>query len=592
MFKYKSYLNILLLAGSVSFFSCGDFLDKQPDDMLTMDQVFTNEAEAKSYLANVYSYVMDEANPYENLSPVSDEADFVWTGVGANNINNGSWNSTNVPYNTFSRYYRGIRSATVFMNRINECKECDKNNPGITTQFKAEARAIRAFYYYNLMRQFGPVPLLQEAIPVDVQVSETQVPRNSYDECVDYIISELDAAIKDLPLKQSVNTEYGRADQRFAQALKARVLLYAASPLWNGNQDYANFKNSDGKQLVNSTYDANKWKKAADAAKVVIDLMPEGLFKKNNAAGVFDPYLSYQDLFFDRWNKEVIWARPANDGNGWQKHAAPRQATGWNGSSPTQQLVDAYHMANGKLIHEEGAGYVEEGFSTATTAFTKPGTWNMYVGREPRFYVSILYNGAEWKYKGASGTNIIKVELYATGRSGKNGSHDHTETGYLVTKFVSPNSDVQNGRFAPQAWIFFRLGEMYLNYAEALNEVEPGHADIAKYVNLVRERAGLPALPDGLSQVQMRERIRHERRVELAFEGHRLFDTRRWKIAEQTDGGPMYGMNVSAGNSFTDASFYKRSVFENRVFNKKHYLWPIPQSEIDRNKQMVQNPGW
>lgn len=592
MFKLKPSLYALLVGSSLLFSSCGDFLDKQPDDMLTLDQVFANEAENKRYLANVYSYFIDESGPYESLTPASDEADFVWTGIAANNINNGSWNPTSIPYNTFSNYYRGIRSATVYMDRAAECKECDKNNPGITTQYRAEARALRAFYYFCLLRQFGPVPILDKPIPVDAQVSDTQIPRASYDECVDYIIRELDEAVKDLPVVQPVKTEYGRVDKRFVYALKSRVLLYAASPLWNGNQDYADFKNPDGKALVNTNYDANKWKKAADAAKRIIDMMPEGLFKKFTSSGELDPYLSYQELFFERWNKEVIWARPGNNTNNFQKHAAPRQVTGWNGASPTQQLVDAYHMANGKQIQEPESGYVEEGFSTSATAFTKAGTWNMYVGREPRFYVSVLYNGADWKYKGANGNTITKVELYATGRSGKNGSHDHTPTGYLITKFSSPASDVQNGRYAPQAFIFFRLAEMYLNYAEALNEHQPGHPDIATYVNLVRERAGLPALPEGLDQEQMRERIRHERRIELAFEGHRVFDTRRWKIAEQTDGGPMYGMNVSAGNSFADVSFYRRSIFETRIFNKKHYLWPIPQSEVERNKAMVQNPGW
>ncbi|MGV3505391.1 MAG: RagB/SusD family nutrient uptake outer membrane protein [Adhaeribacter sp.] len=581
---------MLLLSGILSLLACESFLDKQPDDMLTMDQVFKSEVEARSYLANVYSYVLDEADPYTNFSPVSDESDFVWTGVAANNINNGSWNPTNVPYNHWARFYRGIRSASVLMDRIGECAECDEKNPGITTRYRAEARVLRAFYYFNLMRQFGPVPIVEAPIPVDAQVSDTQVPRASYDENVSYLVSEIEEALKDLPPRTPVSSDYGRVDQRFALALKSRILLYAASPLWNGNQDYAGFKNPDGKQLVNTTYDVNKWKLAADAAKAVIDMMPEGLY--TNTSGAFDPYLSYQNLFIDRWNKEVIWARSAGSGNSWQQHATPRQARGWNGLSPTQQMVDAYHMANGKRIDEPGSGYVEEGFATAATRFTTAGTWNMYVGREPRFYVSILYNGADWKYRGANGNTPTKIQLYFTGASGKSGSHDHTETGYLLTKFFSPNTDVANGRYDPLAWILFRLGEMYLNYAEALNEHQPGHADIAKYVNLIRERAGLPALPSGLSQNEMRERIRHERRLELAFEGHRPFDNRRWKIAIQTDGGPMGGMNVNAGTSFTDVSFFRRSVFETRVFDNRHYLWPIPQSEIDRNKKMAQNPGW
>lgn len=580
----------LLLVISALSISCDDFLDKQPDDMLTIDAVFTTRLEVEKYLANVYSYLPDPADPYANFTPVSDEGDFVWTTIGANSINTGNWGPTSIPYDRYAHYYKGIRAASVYINSVEKCAECEGVTAGINVRTKAEARALRAYYYFLLLRQYGPIVLLPNIIPVDASISETTKPRNSYDECVKYIADELDLAAKDLPTVTQNVIDYGRVDKRAAMAIKARVLLYAASPLFNGNnQDYASFKNTDGKALITNTYDANKWKLAADAAKAVIDLMPNGLYKKFDATGTLDPFASYRDVFIDRWNADVIWGRPSSGTNNWTIHAAPRQMKGWNGLGVTQQMIDAYHMANGKRIDEAGSGYVETGLSTTDTKYTKALDWNMYLNREPRFYVSILYNHDTWVFTGASSTPI---QLYATGASGKNGSHDHTETGYLLTKFVSPNSDVPNNRYTTQSWIYFRLAEMYLNYAEALNEYSPNNTDIAKYVNLVRERAGIPALPTGLSQADMRERIRHERRIELAFEEHRLFDVRRWKTADNTQGGPMYGMNVSKGTSFTDTEFYQRAIFETRVFEKKHYFWPIPQSEIDRNKQMVQNPGW
>jgi hypothetical protein len=186
----------------------------------------------------------------------------------------------------------------------------------------------------------------------------------------------------------------------------------------------------------------------------------------------------------------------------------------------------------------------------------------------------------------SSGTVI--TETYYNGNSGKRvGGNDYSPTGYIVRK----NAPIGDWRVGNRAWLLLRLANIYLDYAEALNESAPGNPDIAKYVNLIRERAGVPPI-ENLSQDLMRQAIRRERRVELAFENTRYFDTRRWKIAEQTDGGPMHGMDINAGNSLTDMSFYKRTVFENRVFQKKHYLWPIPQRELDVDKNLVQNTGW
>lgn len=162
-----------------------------------------------------------------------------------------------------------------------------------------------------------------------------------------------------------------------------------------------------------------------------------------------------------------------------------------------------------------------------------------------------------------------------------------------MRKMVNPTSNIPEGRFGLNTWIHFRLGEQYLNYAEALNEAEGPGTDVYKYVNAIRQRAGMPDLPVGLSQQQMRERIHHERRIELAFEAHRYFDVRRWKYAEETLGAPIHGMNIQAGGSLQDVNFYNRVKIEDRIFNApKHYLWPIKIGEIERNEFLVQNLGW
>ncbi len=572
------------------------FLDQVPDDRITIEEIFSRKKTTEEYLANVYSYVRDESNQWQNnpWTGASDEADMTWARSGYNSyfMNIGSWDPTSGFFDFWMDYYKGIRSATYFMENADKCKEI-LDQPGgadIIKRYKAEARFLRAYFYFGLLRQYGPVPLLGESILApDVPFDETQIPRSSYDECVDFIASELDRAGQDLPLQQSDELEYGRITRPVAMAVKARMLLYAASPQFNGNADYASFNNQDGKPLVSTTYDVNKWKKAADAAKAVIDLNLFQLYKVNDASGAYDPFASCRDAIMSPWNKEVIFARAGNGVDQWEVHCSPRFAGGWSGVAATQQMVDAFFMENGKAIDETGSGYVSSGFSTTDTRYTTAGTYNMYVGREPRFYVCITYNGMTWFNK-SEGEK--KVELFNTGNTGKRGTYDYSRTGYLVRKNYHPDTYPRLSRYVYRPFVLFRLAEMYLNYAEALNESQPGNADILTYVNAIRERAGIPALPGGLPQAEMRERIRRERRVELAFECHRYFDTRRWKIAEQTDGGPFYGMDVDAGTSLTDLSFYKKTVFETRVFQKKHYLFPIPQSEIDRNKKLVQNPGW
>src|SRR5690606_8800513 len=209
---------------------------------------------------------------------------------------------------------------------------------------------------------------------------------------------------------------------------------------------------------------------------------------------------------------------------------------------------------------------------TGFSNFRAPGatrdknTFNMYVNREPRFYATVTYSGSDW-INTTSSLGVREIQLYYTGESGKGGSHDYSETGYLFRKNVSPTYHPTQNNVA-RSLVMMRYAEILLNYVEALNEYSPGHADILKYLNQIRLRGGIPPLSTGLTQAEMRQQIRTERRIELTMEHLRYFDTRRWKIAEQTDGGPFYGMNVEAGTSNADMAFFKRTKFETRVFRK------------------------
>jgi hypothetical protein len=447
------------------------------------------------------------------------------------------------------------------------------------------------------MRSYGPVILMgDEPIPPDADLEALALERNSIDEVVNYIVSELDAAANDLTEIPFQNENAGRMSRPFALALKEKVLLFAASPLFNGNTNYAGFTNSEGENLISQSIDGNKWKLSADAAKAFIDEYVPGtykLYKEYNNDGTYNPYLSTRNVMTEDWNDEMIYARPRG-GIAYHYDVTPyhlgsaSEVRGAGGLSATQEMVDAYFMANGKSITDPDSGYQQDGFSDfqAPFDFEQRSTFNQWVNREPRFYVGITYNNSLWLNRNYG--NIITTTWYG-GNSGRQaGTNDYPPTGYIVRKNI-PESGTYN-RSVPM----LRLAEIYLDYAEALNEYDSGNPDILEYLNLIRDRAGIPeygsaglAIPAG--QNEMREAIRKERRVELAYESVRYFDARRWLTAEEDFSGPFHGLDIDARQ---ESEFYDVVVFENRVFDQRHYLWPVPQDEINSNPSLVQNPGW
>jgi hypothetical protein len=597
--KFNTYTTCFALFILIVISGCGkDFLNQVPDDRLTLDLVFQNQQYSEEFLANVYSYIRDESDrkdavPFDGLS---DDFDIPYPESVIYIINQGNWTAGSGYHQYWTPYYRGIRSATYFMENIgkNQAIIQQANGAALIKQYTAEARFLRAFFYFNLLRQYGPCVLLgDKLIPTDLTKDNDlmQLPRNSYEECVNYINSELDIAAADLPLypKQQNVRDYGRATKAMCMAVKSRMLLYAASPQFNGNTDYASLKNKDGKQLISQRYDKEKWKAAADAAKAIIDLNVFSLYKVYDGAGAIDPFLSCRDVLLEPWNTEVILARNSNGLSTYEKLCTPRSINGWPGNSITQSLVDEFEMANGLSRDAQNSGYTETGFSTADGKYTRAGTFNMYVNREPRFYLNVGYSGSIWPYVG-EGEKVM--EFYYTGSSGKLGARDIPKYGYTTFKNVHPNSNVRLGQYVTRPLILYRYAEVLLSYVEALNEYSPGHADILKYLNMIRERAGLPGVSAGLNQSDMRKKIHHERRIELAVENLRYFDIRRWKISREVNSGAMYGMNMDAGTSLQDPNFFKRTLMGTRAYSSSYDLFPIPQSEIDRDPNLVQNPGW
>lgn len=585
------------------FSSCSKYLDQVPDDRLTTEETFRTWGTAQKFLADVYRRVPDEfgqRNPGSDecrglWTGGCDEADYVWSFVQSNDVNIGNWDANSGFVGDYWRnYYRGIRAASVFIENADKITDL---SPALITRYKAEARALRAMYYFYLMRIYGPVVLLEEkAVPVDANL---QVPRSSFDECATYVAAELEKASADLPVTPANDQDYGHITKGVALAFRANALMFAASPLYNGNADLAGLTNKDGKPLISQSFDVNKWKTAADAYKSFLDQFVPGtysLFKKNDASGNYSPYLSCRDVILSDWNPEVIFARVKNSLGSRQYELTPyhsgqssRDVKGSGGLGATQNMVDAFFTANGRSISDPLSGYVSSGYSDFQSPYdthTK-NIYNQWVNREPRFYVNITYDNSTWLN---TSFGEINSRFYYTGNSGlKAGGGDHTTTGYVVRKAMGLGNWDVGGR----TLILIRLAEIYLSYAECVNEADPSNPDALKYINLIRERAGIPlygsaALPAPTGQSEMREAIRKERRVELAFENNRFFDVRRWKIAEQTENGPMYGLNISADLP----DFLNVVTFETRVFNKRHYFFPIPSNDVNNDKQLVQNPGW
>lgn len=602
--------------GSVLSSCDKDFLNQVPDDKINIEDVFKRRKESEMYLANVYNYIRSDndwnsANsPWEGLS---DEIDITYNDYPTYSMNLGNWDRNRGDYNYWNHYYKGIRSASYFLQHIDENQEIKDLYPELLPKYKAEARVLRAWFYFMTMRQYGPVVILPETpIAPDATIEEMSLPRSPMDECVNYVASEIDRALADLPLTAESSNDRARIDKGMALALKSRVLLLGASPLYNGNADYASFKSPDGTPLINQTYDANKWKRAADAAKELIDLNKYSLYKEVDASGNIKPYESLKNVFLRDWNSEIIMARANGTMYAVDKNGSPYKVGGWSSWGPTQQAVDAYFMSNGQIpitgyngdgspVINSGSGYTESGFTSSSTQYYDTGTYNMYVNREPRFYVAITFNGSKW-INNAFGSNgqPLTIQMYNGGNSGKYNGRNWSRTGYVVRKLVNPSSTVNPEVIAQRTEVLIRLAEIYLNYAEAMNEFQysasTSEPSALFYINEIRKRAGIPqygvganALPVPADQAAMRDAIRRERRVELAFETHRFFDTRRWKIAAQTDGGPFYGMDIEATNT---ANFSKRVVFETRPWNNKYYLWNIVQDELNKDKNLVENPGW
>ncbi len=565
--KINNFLSVVLLLTLLA--GCEDYLNPEVITFENYEQVTTSYNYTRQRLASVYSSIQPGFVRIDGamLASASDEAEHTLETSAVQRFNTGSWNAYSNPDDVWAQYYRGIYKANQYIVSTDsvdldqykldpEKQDVYKAYLAEIKRWKYEARFLRAFFYFELVKRYGGIPIIKS--PGSINQDFSLVNRNTLEECIRFIADECDSCAMVLPARPAQLEDNGRATKGAALALKSRILLYAASDLFNNPSWASGYPNTE---LISLSGDRQVlWQEAANAAKAVIDL----------SAARYSLSKNYTDLFgSDNYrNGEVIFCdRTGNSYNFEITNFPIGYKLGNSGTTPSQNLVDAYEDKTGLPITDPGTIYNPE---------------NPYSNRDPRLQATILTNNSFFYNR--------PVESFIGGLDGPPIARA-SRTGYYLNKYVNQGLDIETGQTSVHSWVILRLAEIYLNYAEALNECQPGNPDIAKYVNDIRKRAGMPDLPAGLSQDAMRDRIRRERRIELAFEEHRIWDLRRWMIAPEVLSSPIEGIQITRNPA--DSTFSYQKVFvENRVFRPEMNLYPIPQSEIAIATGLIQNPLW
>ncbi|WP_242691647.1 RagB/SusD family nutrient uptake outer membrane protein [Desertivirga arenae] len=565
MVQVKKHYKLGFLIGIAAVFaSCKRDLETVPIEQQTLDVIFDSRdsagANANRFLYDSYLHLPTIHNRVggDYLDAGTDDAiSSTTTNTSVFQLATGAYTANNYPDNQWSNLYTGIRQTNIFISNIDRVPLKGKlsNGTPFNRVWKAESKFLRAFYYFELLKRYGGVPLLGNRILS--LADDVNIPRSSFDDCVEFIVSECDAIKDSLRTNPIDATNIERPNRAAALALKARVLLYAASPLYNGGNI------EGGNQFTGySSYNAERWQRAANAARELID---------ENALSL-DP--GFENVFLNQMSPERIFARQGGNNQSVENNNGPIGYTSSinNGrTSPTQELVNSFGMSNGKSIAEIGSGYNQN---------------SPYENRDPRFYATILYNGAPWLGR--------PVQTYEGGADKPGGARQQTRTSYYLRKFMGNYTTSSQYTNISHDHILFRYAEVLLNFAEAKNEyLNTPDQDVYNAVESIRKRAGLNpfSLPIGLSKDQMRNLIRNERRVELAFEEHRYWDVRRWKIAETEFNKELHGKLIYKLGSGT-LTYQDNPVLQMKFKAPQMYFAPIPYSEVVKNKNMVQNPGW
>jgi len=557
---------LLIIAAVLSLISCDDILDITAKDRVGDDAVWNDENFIRAYhsalyngiphgfFIHMYSKFTDEAY---NSAPGNWGAGIFINAYSADNIlevsNGDIWGGYLYYWN---RGYEYIRKTNLFLEKMDETEfTFDSKN-----QLIGEAKFLRAFMYFNLIERFGGVPILDQTY----DAGEVSFTRNTFDECVAFIEQDLDEAMPLLPKRylSTDPTNFGRATKDACRALLSRVLLYYASPLFNPTNDLA------------------RWQKAADAADSLLN-------------SDYTLYPDYREAFIlpgGSENNELIFVRNFTVTNGHQvamNNLGRRWGSygGWWGSNgPSQNFIDDYDMINGEPPFIWNG---EEKTINPASGYDPEHPWE---NRDPRFEATVIHDGTI--FRGDTMQIWVASAGAVWGFDSYRQSGDNPRTNYMLKKFM-PDEDVAISwqDFQTNPWIYFRLAEIYLNYAEAKFELGDENT-CREYISKVRERVGMPPIPSTVTGEELRKRLYNERRIELAFEAHRYFDVRRWKIAMEVENRDIYGMDVIKDVE-TGEKTYRPVMLLARTFEERMHFLPIATDEIQKNEgSIVQNEGW
>ena len=652
MRKILIYISVSL-ALTASVVSCNNWLDVVPDnDIASVEKAFNLRSSAIRYLATCYSYMTREGVPATDHGMITGDEIWDLVGRGASdqagrvsstlfNIARGFQSANNVYGNDFASMYEGIRCCDILVEHIQDV-------PDMTTEEKnrwtAEVTFLKAYYHFNLLKKWGPIPIVRESLPIDSGIETVRVYRNDVDECFDFILELLDKAYPFLYATLPSNEEYGRITQPICAALKARVATYAASPLFNGNPEEISLVDNKGRQLFPQKSDEQKlarWKYAMNAcerALTVCDSLGFRLYDTTSFTMPFNDTLrismalrnSITEPYSDNGgNQEIIWPNTQTSRSlmtFYQRLIQPILSSytdmlgGWRFFGVPIKIAEQFYTKNGIPIQNdrdwEGVNTMELRKGDSEHAYyIQPDytTIQLNFDREPRFYAFMGFDGGKWLGQLSNLNRVLKpsdiydVECRMGGKHAKSGLETGPVTGYFPKKLIPIRSTwTANNNFSGYtfAWPMIRLTDLYLLYAECINEVEGPNgahsADMFKYIDAIRSRAGIPDVktaweqysnnPDYYkSQAGMRDIIHKERLNELAFESQRFWDLRRWKEAPAEYQKGIYGFHVTAS---APEDFYVKTFIAEQQFGLKDYFWPIPTFYIEVNPNLVQNLGW
>ncbi|WP_437922071.1 RagB/SusD family nutrient uptake outer membrane protein [Sphingobacterium sp. LRF_L2] len=584
----KMTLTGLLFTGSL-LISCekSTYLDKQPSGELTEEQVWSSWSNTVYFYTDTYNFLRNGLARFNSswMDEATDLAEASRSSAGVRssfNVGNfyASGGSPEI-VDTWSHYYTGIRKVNLFLAHVDNVPFGTEVTSAVgeatRTRMKAEMRFFRAYFYWELCLRYGAIPIITEAIDPGQDITEVlaSYPRPaSVGTCFEWIVAELNNCYGDLTADTDLSTaDYGLVTKGVNLALLSRIKLYLASPYYASLGLYS-------------------WQDAADAAEIFIENWGNGIryaLYQNTA----DYSKAYQNAINTRavdGNKESIFWKNAPVGDWWQDES-PVGFGGYGGLCPSQTLVDMYDMADGtspfSSYDASGAPNYDVNGNPTINSSSSYQEQNPYINRDPRFYSTVLYNGAQWWSR--------NMETTVNGTDNPKGNAYKTTTGYYNRKYHddSQTSYLDNSKTMYRNWIFIRYAEILLNYAEALNEAQGPSNRVFEVLQQLRDRVGLTAKLSARADLQSKEALRNfirkERTIELAFEDHRWWDVRRWQVADQAIGRPIYGINITKASDGTLT--YIRQVVQERVFQDRFYLYPIPEAEIWKTG-WTNNSGW